>query len=275
MKPTTRTNLEYTLGWLDQYLKGQPLHKVNKHMIEKIALAKEKENCCAVTVNTVLRKVRVILKKACNEWEWIDKVPPIKFRKEPPARVRWESPEALGKAIAHCPEHQRNPILFALATGLRKSNVAGLQKAWIDKEHSVCTIPAKYYKNGEPHTVALNTLAMDIVESEWDKHPTHLFTYRGKPIKDLGTKAWRNALAKADIKNFRWHDLRHTWASWLAQNGESLLTIKEAGGWRKMDMVSRYSHLSVSNMAKAASNLLDTKLSRLSEAEKKENSGKA
>jgi integrase len=70
-----------------------------------------------------------------------------------------------------------------------------------------------------------------------------LFTYKGKPIQKADTKAWRQALARAGIKNFRWHDLRHTWASWHVQNGTPLHILQELGGWSEIGMVQRYAHI--------------------------------
>ncbi|MDR0380219.1 MAG: tyrosine-type recombinase/integrase, partial [Candidatus Accumulibacter sp.] len=64
------------------------------------------------------------------------------------------------------------------------------------------------------------------------------------PIKRLTTKSWYNALKRAGIENFRWHDLRHTWASWLVQEGVPLYALQEMGGWKTADMVRKYAHLS-------------------------------
>lgn len=55
-------------------------------------------------------------------------------------------------------------------------------------------------------------------------------------------KAWKSACRKAGIKNFRWHDLRHTWASWHVQLGTPLYVLKELGGWATLEMVNRYAH---------------------------------
>ena len=59
---------------------------------------------------------------------------------------------------------------------------------------------------------------------------------------------WKQALQKAGIQNFRWHDLRHTWASWLVQRGVPLVALKEMGGWEKLDMVMRYAHLATEHL---------------------------
>jgi integrase len=58
----------------------------------------------------------------------------------------------------------------------------------------------------------------------------------------VNTKAWRNALKRAGVTDCRWHDLRHTWASWLIQNGTPLFDLQEMGGWKPAAMVRRYAH---------------------------------
>jgi integrase len=63
---------------------------------------------------------------------------------------------------------------------------------------------------------------------------------------------WRAALQRAGIANFRWHDLRHTWASWLVQNGTPLYDLQEMGGWKSSEMVRRYAHLAPAQMARHA-----------------------
>jgi integrase len=65
----------------------------------------------------------------------------------------------------------------------------------------------------------------------------------------VNTKAWRQALERAEIKDFRWHDLRHTWASWHVQAGTPLNVLQELGGWESVEMVRRYAHLSSEHLA--------------------------
>ena len=82
----------------------------------------------------------------------------------------------------------------------------------------------------------------------------------GKPIRWVNTRAWRKALTRAGIENFRWHDLRHTWASWHVQNGTPLYVVQEMGAWESEGMVRRYAHLAPANLqrhAELVSGLLD------------------
>jgi hypothetical protein len=79
--------------------------------------------------------------------------------------------------------------------------------------------------------VPLNSTAMRVVRAQFGRHPVFVFTYKGKAVKQVSTRAWYKALVRADIKNFRWHDLRHTWASWHVQNGTPLFVLQELAGW--------------------------------------------
>jgi integrase len=83
----------------------------------------------------------------------------------------------------------------------------------------------------------------------------HVFSYKGKPIIQVSTKAWYAALERADIRDFRWHDLRHTWASWHVQQGTPLFALQELGGWESAEMVRRYAHLAADHLAPYAERL--------------------
>lgn len=88
--------------------------------------------------------------------------------------------------------------------------------------------------------VPLNAEAVVLIRRWLGKHPTHVFSFRGKPITQVSTKAWYAALECAGITDFRWHDLRHTWASWHVQNGTPLYALQEMGGWASTETVRCY-----------------------------------
>jgi hypothetical protein len=87
------------------------------------------------------------------------------------------------------------------------------------------------------------------------KHQTHVFSFNGRPIIQVSTKAWYKGLAAAGIEDFRWYDLRHTWVSWHVQNGTPLFALQELGGWESPEMVRRYAHLSADHLAPYADRL--------------------
>lgn len=89
-------------------------------------------------------------------------------------------------------------------------------------------------KAGKAIAVPLNQDALSVLRSRLGIHEVFVFTYRGKPNKVCCTKRWKDALATAGIEDFRWHDLRHTWASWHVQSGTSLQELMELGVGRRM-----------------------------------------
>ncbi|MDP2901629.1 MAG: site-specific integrase [Methylovulum sp.] len=100
----------------------------------------------------------------------------------------------------------------------------------------------------------LNKDALAVISGQPGKHATHVFTYKSKPVTRANNHAWRKALDRAGIKDFRWHDLRHTWASRHIQNGTPLHVLKELGGWSDLSMVLRYAHLSSKHLEDYAGN---------------------
>lgn len=271
---TNVADFKSRLKWLKPHLEHKALHEIDRRYIEYIVEQKEKEGSAPATINKYLSVISAILNKAYKEWDWIDAVPPIKKRKEPSSRVRWESPTVIAQLGAKLQEdglqHQYYAMIFALATGLRKRNVVRHEKAWVNRELGITTIPGHYFKNKKPHTVPLNTIALWVVDQVWNDHDAYLFTYEKSsktkervPLKELNTKAWRRVLKELEIKDFRWHDLRHTWASWMAQNGESLLEIMQGGGWSDTRMVKRYAHLAPEHLKKSFDKLSSKQLSGL------------
>lgn len=194
----------------------------------------------AATANRHLALIRAILRQACDEREWIDKVPKLKLYREPKRRVRWITPERARTLLKEQPEHLRDMVLFALATELRQGNVTGRCCSQVDLKRRTAWIAGEDAKNGDDLHVSLDDLAVEIPQRQRGKHPERVFTFRGKPIKGVNTCGWRSALARAKIENFHWHDLRHTWASWLVQHGTPLYDLQEMGGWKLAEMVRRY-----------------------------------
>ena len=84
---------------------------------------------------------------------------------------------------------------------------------------------------------------MDVLLRLQGDHPTHVLSYEGNPIVQVNTKAWRNALVRADIHDFRWHDLRHTFATWHREAGTPTHELQRLGWWKTQSMVERYAHI--------------------------------
>ena len=207
------------------------------------------------TVNRCRALVRAILLRAGDEWEWIDNAPKVKLFREPPGRERSITVEQAEALLRELPAHQRDVVLFTLATGLRQSNVLRLEWSHVNLESGHAWVDADQSKNCRPIAVPLNLKALEVLRRQIGKHPARVFTYAGRPLDRANTHAWQKALKRAGIENFRWHDLRHTWATWHRQSGTPTHELQRLGGWRTSVMVERYAHLAPDHLATAANRL--------------------
>ncbi len=239
------------LRWLDPFLGHLKLDDINLAVIDSIRSAKLKE-VKKPTVNRYLALVRSILRKARDEWEWVDKVPKIKLFKETADKEHALTAEQAQRLLSELPTHQHETVLFALATGLRQSNILKLEWSKVDLLRRHAWVPGISSKNGKPIAVPLNEMAVEVLIRQKGKHATRVFTYRGKPIANANTKAWKRALNRAEITGFRWHDLRHTWATWQRQAGTPTHELQRLGGWRTGAMVERYAHIAPDHLSIAA-----------------------
>jgi len=143
-------------------------------------------------------------------------------------------------------------VLMAITTGARRSELLNLTWADIDLKRQLAYIRTS--KNGEPRTLPL-TQAITELLSRLNQDYSLVFHSERCPTKPYDfTKQWLKALEIAAIKDFRFHDLRHTCASYLAQGGASLLEIGEVLGHKQIQMTKRYAHLCVSHKQELINN---------------------
>jgi integrase len=253
-KATAREDVT-KLRWVDQYLGGKDLEQINRAVIDRVTDAKLALGHSNATVNRTLELLRAILRKCVNDWEWLDRAPSVRMLKEPTRRIRFLTREEAQTLLAVLPEHLADMAAFSLATGLRASNVTGLLWSQVDLARRLAWIHPDQAKARKAIPVPLNAEAGALISKQVGKHLTHVFSYRGRPITQVSTKAWYSALERAGIVDFRWHDLRHTWASWHVQNGTPLFALQELGGWASTEMVRRYAHLAADHLAPYADRL--------------------
>jgi len=242
------------LRWLDAYLGGKHLDEIDRNLIDTIKAARIKI-ASPSTANRYLALIRTILRKACHDWEWTDRVPKISLYKEKGGRVRSLTRDELTRLLAELPPHLADMALFSVATGLRQANVSQLEWSQINLDLCHAWIPPEKHKNGQPHAVPLNDVAMAVLRKRLGQHLTHVFSFRGAPVVQVSTKAWRDALKRAGIEDFRWHDLRHTFATWHRQAGTPTHELQRLGGWLTASMVERYAHIAPEGLQAAASRL--------------------
>lgn len=189
-----------------------------------------------------------------HRMEWIDAVPGYTRCNEPKGRMRWLTREQAKKLAMDLPDWLQRMFWFALATGMRESNIRGLEWSRVDLKNKLVYVHADEFKGGRTVGFPMNDEAMAILKERVDKEKVYVFGREGEIPGRCSRPEWYEALKKNGLVGFRWHDLRHSWASWHAQAGTPLPVLQSLGGWATPGIVSRYSHLAPSYTATWANN---------------------
>ncbi len=204
----------------------------------------------AVTNSTVNRRLavfRAVYNKASDEWGM--PVLPIRFKRhtrdEPKERVRHITSEQAKVVVAKLPPHIQIMVAWSLATGCRLNETETLRWSRVNYETRQAEVETK---GGGTRFVDLSPDALSIL-SLCDRSRTYVFDSTNR------RKLWEKALREADVDDFRWHDLRHTFATWLGQRGAGLQVVQKALGHSKIETTMRYLHVIRSDVHAAVSNL--------------------
>lgn len=209
--------------------------------------------------NRILNIARAALRLAAKHGHI--KAPPIIGRKPSgPHRERFLSAEEWSALQDALPDHLRPVVAFSLETGLRKDNCLRLRWRNVNLANEMAWVEAIRAKARVPIPVPLSPAALKILRAQVGRHPDFVFTRQPFPKSrpnvyvPIGDpkKAWKSALERAGIRDFRWHDQRHTWASWHTMAGTSPKVLKDLGGWSSTAMVERYSHLNPDHLRQFA-----------------------
>ncbi len=201
------------------------------------------------TVRRYLNVLGSMMGTATREWFWLDSNPCTKVVRptEPRGRVRCLDEDERTRLLAACKDSEERRlyplVVMALCTGARQGELLNLKWQDVDLERGLAIL--HHTKNGERRALAITGLAEPVLR-EWSKvrriDCALVFpSLRGMAI--FPQKAWGEAREAAGIEDFRFHDLRHTFASYLAMSGATLAELAEAMGHKTLAMVKRYAHL--------------------------------
>jgi len=194
---------------------------------------------------------------ALKDWGWVEDnlVRKITKPKEPKGRTRFLRNDERDRLLQACREskdpHLYAIVVLALSTGMRRGEIMNLTWDRVDLRREVITLLPENTKNETSRAVPLAGPALAELRRLADAKVRRLSAFvfpapdaegvESRPI-DIQS-AWEAALKRAEVENFRFHDLRHSAASYLAMNGATLAEIAEVLGHKTLQMVKRYAHL--------------------------------
>ncbi len=262
--PKTEKNQAAHLNWWKQEIGHFLLDKVRPSLLVECRNKLSREITCRgtrrapATVNRYFATLSRVFAIAVREWEWLDDSPTRRLTKlrEPPGRSRFLSTDERKQLLQACRQSPNQnlyvAVVLALSTAARRMEIMGLRWRDIDLERGLITL--RFTKNGVRRSIPLQGYALELIKEKRRQcdgaHHTNslLFPGRRNPEKPIDLRvSWAKVLEVAGIEDFRWHDLRHSAASYLAMNGATLVEISEILGHKTLQMVKRYAHLSVSH----------------------------
>ncbi|MDH3281659.1 MAG: site-specific integrase [Gammaproteobacteria bacterium] len=219
------------------------------------------------TVNRELEVLSAAINHANREWEWMLPNPvPGRYLEESEGRLRWISKAeavsllraaAMEKKAPHLPDF----VTLALHTGMRRSEILGLEWRRVDLQTNLIYLEAEHTKSKKRRSVPINRTArasvMNRLRFRAARCPASPWVFcneQGERIKDV-KRSFATACRRAGITNFRVHDLRHTCAAWLVTDGVPLSEVRDLLGHSTVTVTERYAHLAPENVRSAVQRL--------------------
>ncbi len=236
-----------------------PLRRFSSMLVEQFQTERTQKGNKPATVNRLVATLKHMFSKAV-EWDMVEeqtlkRIRKAKLLEENNRRLRYLSKEECHALIDSCDKHLRPIVVCALNTGMRKAEVLNLRREEnLDLKHGAHGfILLTNTKNGERREIPINKTLRETLDGLIPRLDVPYVFYdpaTGKPYKDI-KRSFNTACRRANIKNFTFHDLRHTFASHLVMAGWDLTTVKELLGHKTLTMTLRYAHLAPAHKAKA------------------------
>jgi integrase len=242
-----------------KFFSGKVLLAIKPSDIEDYKVKRKAEGVSGGTVNRELAALKRMFNLAIK-WSAAKKNPvnQVDFLEEPPGRTRFLTEEEAGRLIDSCAEHLKPIVITALNTGMRLGEILGLKWEGVHIEHVIKPyIELRVTKNNESRNIPLNEDMVALLRELRNQSQISGYVFlslRKGQLKSV-RKPFEAALKRAGIGNFRFHDLRHTFASHFVMNGGDLLTLKEILGHSSLRMVERYAHLAEGHKHMQVNNL--------------------
>ena len=253
----------YIIGQLLTTFGSLPLRRFSTVIVEQLQTDLMNRGLKNSSCNKVLTILKHMFTKAV-EWDMVEsetlkRVRKVKLLRDDSRRLRYLSIEECQTLINSCDPHLKPIVVTALNTGMRKGEILNLKWDNIDLRHGFILLDIT--KNGERREIPINdTLrqSLQAITRRLDSPYVFYDHVTGNRYQDV-KRSFKTALRKAGIRDFHFHDLRHTFASHLVMAGVDITTVKELLGHKTLTMTLRYSHLAPAHKVKAV-DILDNTL---------------
>lgn len=251
-----------------------PLRRFDTRILEGYQSERLQEGKKPATINRHIATLKHMIHKAVDwdmvEEETLKRVRKAKLLEENNRRLRFLSNEECRTLINACDKHLKPVVITALNTGARKEEILGLKWDNVDLKHGFILLD--HTKNGERREVPINQTLRDILSGIIRRVDVPYVFYDPKTGKRYSNlqRSFVSACNRAKIRDFRFHDLRHSFASQLVMAGVDITTVKELLGHKTLTMTLRYAHLAPSHKVKAVEILDQTFMSTSQKLHKKE-----
>jgi integrase len=235
------------------------LRYFNTMLLEQFQTDRISKGNKAATVNRLIATLKHCMHKG-YQWEMVSedtlkRVRQVKLLEENNKRLRFLSREECAALIAKCKDVTRPIVFTALSTGMRKGEILSLKWENVDLKHGFILLDVT--KNGERREIPINDELRGIFQGlrrRLDVPYVFFDNATGKPYKDV-KRSFSTACRQAGIRDFHFHDLRHTFASLLVMSGVDITTVSKLLGHKSLAMTLRYAHLAPNHLSNAVNML--------------------
>jgi len=289
LETINRLNLNFS------HLMDLPLEEISPRLVEKWRVEQQQKGKSPATVNRDITTIKAVLSKAAA-WDWLGISPLIKLKPlktDDMIKVRYLSEDEEKRLLAALEERNKQGILkrisannwrssraydllpslnedgffdylmpmvlLSIHTGLRQGELFSLCWDHVDLNKATITVAGNKAKSGKTRHVPLNSKALYVLKT-WNKQCSdHDLVFPNKEGQQMDNvrKSWIRVLKNSNVANFRWHDLRHHFASKLVMAGVDLNTVRELLGHSDLKITLRYAHLAPEHKAEAVSRLVN------------------
>lgn len=228
------------LDWITSHLGNPLLETITKRQFVTIIDIKRDKSGFA-TANRYISVINSLMARAFNEWEWLSKPIKLKAYHEAIKTFKWLSIEERDKLVSFCPKWLGQIVIFATETGLRKSNILQLKWDHISTVNSVLWVDSDKAKAGVAIRVPLSTIAKEVLYTQYGYEHTRMGYVFDR--ESVSKRLWDKICKDAGLEGLRFHDLRHTFASWQVAAGKPIYEVMKLMGHQDIKSTMRYAHL--------------------------------